>query len=322
MAEIGRDIDRAAVLLASGKVVAIPTETVYGLAGNAYDVHGISRIFEVKDRPSFNPLIVHTNSLDKIRTFVKEIPQVAIDLADALWPGPLTLLLQRNEIIPDLVTAGSPLVAVRIPNHPMSLELLSAIEFPLAAPSANPFGYISPTNARHVQEQLGDKIPYILDGGPSAIGIESTIIGFNELGQAEVYRFGGTPMEDIESIVGPLNMKLVASRKPQAPGMLKSHYAPNTQLLLCDIATTIPRINANKTGVLSFSKMYDGVPAQNQRTLSITGDLHEAAHELFATMRELDNMGLQIILAEEVPDTGLGKAINDRLRRAAETRIL
>ncbi|MEM6801372.1 MAG: L-threonylcarbamoyladenylate synthase [Bacteroidota bacterium] len=320
MAEIGRDIDKAAVLLASGELVAIPTETVYGLSGNAFNVNAISKIFEVKDRPSFNPLIVHTNRLEKIQSFVKEIPPLAQELVDALWPGPLTLLLPRNEIIPDLVTAGSPRVAVRIPNHSLSLELLSAIEFPLAAPSANPFGYISPTMASHVQEQLGSKISYILDGGPSAIGIESTIVGFDEFGQVEVYRFGGTPIEAIENICGPLHMNILAKKGPKAPGMLKSHYAPNTQLIVCDIAATIPRLNPAKTGVLSFNKMYEGIPAQNQRTLSITSDLHEAAHELFATMRDLDSMGLEIILAEEVPDIGLGKAINDRLKRAAEER--
>lgn len=320
MADIGKDIAKAAVLLASGQVVAIPTETVYGLAGNAYDVHAVSRIYEVKDRPSFNPLIVHTNDLSKIENFVKEIPPLARKLAEKLWPGPLTILLPRNEIIPDLVTAGSPRVAVRIPNHPLTLKLLSSVEFPLAAPSANPFGYISPTTSQHVQQQLGDLIPYILDGGPSEVGIESTIIGFDEFGQAEVFRFGGIPIESIEEICGHVNLDLVSTRDPKAPGMLKSHYAPNTHMVVCDIAQAIPHLPAAKTGIISFSEMYEGIPAQNQRTLSASGDLHEAAHQLFSTMREMDAMGLEIILAEEVPDEGLGKAINDRLHRAAEER--
>lgn len=320
MAEIGKDIGKAAVLLATGKVVAIPTETVYGLAGNAYDVQAVSRIFEVKDRPTFNPLIVHTNAISKIKDFVKEIPPLAYELAQALWPGPLTILLPRNEIIPDLVTAGNPMLAVRIPNHPLTLQLLASIEFPLAAPSANPFGYISPTTAQHVDSQLGDLIPYILDGGPSEIGIESTIIGFDEFGQVEVLRFGGVPIESIEKICGPINLRIGLKKAPQAPGMLKSHYAPNTQLIVCDIAEVIPKLNPAKTGILSFTDMVEGVPAQNQRTLSSSGDLHEAAQGLFSNMRELDAMDLQIILAERVPDKGLGKAINDRLRRAAEER--
>ena len=318
MAEIGRDIGQAAVLLASGKVVAIPTETVYGLAGNAYDIHAVTRIFEVKNRPQFNPLIVHTDRIEKIRDFVSEIPKMAVRLAEAFWPGPLTILLPKNEIIPDLVTAGSERVAVRIPDHDVALKLFSLLEFPVAAPSANPFGYISPTTAKHVQEQLGGQIPYILDGGPSRVGIESTIVGFDESGQAQIHRFGGISIEEIERICGPVRLHLRNDENPQSPGMLKSHYAPATPMIVGNIKELIPSFNPQTTGILAFRDLYPGVPAANQRVLSPDGDIKEAAHELFAAMRSLDQEKLKIILAEPVPNYGLGRAINDRLKRAEQ----
>jgi len=191
MALIGKDLDHAAVLLKEGKLVAIPTETVYGLAGNALNEDAVLSIFEVKERPQFNPIIVHARDLEQIQDFVEDIPAPARRLAETLWPGPLTILLPRQtDIIPDIVTAGSQMVAVRIPQHPMTLELLNKLEFPLAAPSANPFGYISPTTPQHVAHQLGDKISYILDGGPTKIGVESTIVTF-EGDQVVVLRLGG-----------------------------------------------------------------------------------------------------------------------------------
>ena len=318
MAEIGRDIGKAAVMLASGKVVAIPTETVYGLAGNAYDIHAVTRIFEVKNRPQFNPLIVHTDRMEKISNFVSDLPEIAIRLAEKFWPGPLTILLHRNEIIPDLVTAGSERVAVRIPNHPVALKLFSLLEFPVAAPSANPFGYISPTTAQHVQEQLGDQISYILDGGPAHVGIESTIVGFDDTGRPEIYRFGGTSIEEIERVCGPVTMHLHNDESPQSPGMLKSHYSPITPMIVGDIKKLIPAFNPQTTGILAFRDLYPGIPAANQRVLSPDGDIKEAAHELFAAMRSLDQEKLKVILAEPVPNYGLGRAINDRLKRAEQ----
>ncbi|MES2733756.1 MAG: L-threonylcarbamoyladenylate synthase, partial [Bacteroidota bacterium] len=186
-ARIGTNISHAIDLLQQGEVVAIPTETVYGLAGNALNTKAVARIFSVKNRPTFDPLIIHTNSLEKVLQFVDEMPAQAKTLAQACWPGPLTLLLPRKDSIPDLVTSGLDTVAVRIPNHSLTLSLLEALEFPLAAPSANPFGYISPTTAEHVYNQLGKKIPYILDGGPCLVGIESTIVGFED-GEPTIYR--------------------------------------------------------------------------------------------------------------------------------------
>ncbi|MCZ6692366.1 MAG: L-threonylcarbamoyladenylate synthase, partial [Bacteroidetes bacterium] len=180
MAEIGSNIVRAKKFLVQSQLVSIPTETVYGLAANALDQDAVVKIFKVKDRPYFDPLIVHTHSLDQISKYTLDFPHKLYQLGKRLWPGPLTVILPKKKIIPDLVTAGKQDVAIRIPNHPLTLKLLQNLPFPLAAPSANPFGYISPTNPAHVLQNLGDKVPYILDGGPCELGIESTIVGFRD----------------------------------------------------------------------------------------------------------------------------------------------
>ncbi len=203
MASMGKDILQAKKYLEQGKLVAIPTETVYGLAANALDAGPVAAIFSVKNRPFFDPLIVHVDSLEKARRFVTAIPETAIELADQFWPGPLTILLDKSTLIPDLVTAGLPRVGIRCPDHELTLSLLSQLTFPLAAPSANPFGYISPTTPFHVEQQLGDQVAYILDGGPCQVGLESTIIGWEE-SKPVVYRVGGCPIEDIEKITGPV----------------------------------------------------------------------------------------------------------------------
>ncbi len=229
MAIIGKSIQEAITLLKANEVIGFPTETVYGLAGNAFSAEAVTKIFEVKNRPTFDPLIVHTSSIERISDFVREIPVKAQLLAEKFMPGPLTLLLPKKENISDLVTAGLETVAVRIPSHLLAFELLRNLDFPLAAPSANPFGYISPTSAQHVDNQLGSKIKYILDGGECMVGIESSIIGF--IGdEIIVYRKGGLAIEDIESVVGKVQIQEHSSSNPQAPGMLKSHYAPKSQL--------------------------------------------------------------------------------------------
>jgi L-threonylcarbamoyladenylate synthase len=316
---IGKDIARAATWLRRDELVAIPTETVYGLAGNAFSEVAVARIFAVKNRPSFDPLIVHTSHYRRLEELVTEVPEAARRLAEIFLPGPLTLLLPRRPLIPDMVTSGSPLVAVRIPNHPLTLELLAALDFPVAAPSANPFGYISPTTAEHVAQQLGDKIPYILDGGPCHIGLESTIVGFPE-GRATVYRQGGIAVEALEAAIGPVAVQPHSSSNPQAPGMLKSHYAPGVPLLLGDIATLLKEHGHRRVGLLSFRRAYATVPPERQVVLSETGDLTEAARHLFSGLRHLDQLDIELILAEPVPEEGLGRAINDRLRRAAAER--
>ncbi|MCE7066015.1 L-threonylcarbamoyladenylate synthase [Dyadobacter sp. CY326] len=315
MAIIGHDIDIAKEFLLKGELVAIPTETVYGLAGNALNDSAVISIFEVKNRPSFDPLIIHTDSLEKVENYVSEFPEKAKLLANKFWPGPLTLLLPKKQIIPDLVTSGLNNVAVRVPNHPLLLALLRSLPFPIAAPSANPFGYISPTNAQHVNAQLGDKIPYILDGGESDVGIESTILGF-ENGEAIVYRLGGLAIEDIENVIGKVQLMPHSSSNPKAPGMLKSHYAPRKPLYLEKRETF--SVNEDKlTGYLVFDQYIEGIDLKYQRILSKSGDTKEAAHNLFAYLRELDASPVEQIRAEHVPMHGLGPAINDRLQRAA-----
>ncbi len=313
--EIGTDVAAAAAFLRAGQLVAIPTETVYGLAGNALHERAVAAIFAVKKRPSFDPLIIHISEPQQLSLWAQDIPSSLQHLAQTFMPGPLTLLLDKKAIIPDLVTAGSPKVAIRVPRHPMAQALLAQLDFPLAAPSANPFGYISPTTAAHVAKQLGGSLPYILDGGPCQVGIESTIVGL-EADQITVFRKGGLSVESIEAVVGPVRVREHSSSNPEAPGMLKSHYAPRVKLVLAD---TIQLADADpqRTGILAFSHFSELVPLQHQRILSAKGDLAEAASQLFAAMRYLDEQDIDLILAQRVPPLGLGLAINDRLLRAA-----
>ncbi len=315
MAQIGENIERAVSMLKSNDLVAIPTETVYGLAGNALNEDAVLRIYEVKRRPRFDPLIAHTNSINKIEKFVKRIPENALKLAHQFWPGPLTLLLDKLEVVPDLLTSGLDRIAVRIPNHPLAIELLEQLDFPLAAPSANPFGYVSPIEAKHVEEQLGEQLHYILDGGRCQIGLESTIVGFEE-GEVIIYRLGGEEIEEIEALVGRVRIETHNSSNPVAPGMLKSHYSPGKKLILGDIGQNLKNAGDKKIGIISFSQKYD-VANENQFVLSPLGDLGEAARNIFKALRQMDTPEVEIILAEYVPDTGLGRAINDRLRRAS-----
>ncbi|MDN3203063.1 L-threonylcarbamoyladenylate synthase [Algoriphagus sediminis] len=318
MALISRDIFQAAKALNEGEVIGIPTETVYGLAGNALDGNVVAKIFEVKERPSFDPLIVHVSGVDQVSEYCEKIPEPLAKLADNFWPGPLTLLLPRKKIIPDIVTSGLPRVAVRVPSHPLTLELLKNLDFPLAAPSANPFGYISPTTAAHVNAQLGEKIPFVLDGGNSQIGLESTIAGM-EGDEAVIYRLGGLSIDSIENLIGKVKVTSHSSSNPQAPGLLKSHYAPKVPFRLGDIEVLLKEseVENERIGILSLSKEFDQITPLNQVQLSPSGNLNEAAQNLFAAMRKLDDLDIDLILAEPMPESGLGKAINDRLRRAA-----
>jgi len=322
MAEIGVDIEQAAAFLRQGKLVAIPTETVYGLAGNALDVKAVSSIFQTKNRPSFDPLILHVASLEQVSPFVSEFPEKLKRLAEAFWPGPLTLLLPRKSIVPDLVTSGLDRVAVRVPNHPLTLALLGQLDFPLAAPSANPFGYISPTQAGHVDAQLGTQIPYILDGGACAVGLESTIVGM-EGEQVIIYRLGGLELSKIESVVGTVTVQAHSTSNPSAPGQLASHYAPQKPFILGNLGELVPQLiqQGKKVGVLSFSTHFPSLSADCQVVLSSSQDLTEAAQRLFMAMRLLDESQAELIVAEFVPEIGLGRAINDRLKRAATQPI-
>ena len=315
MAIIGTDLAEAALQLNQGNLVSIPTETVYGLAGNAFDPAVVAKIFEVKNRPSFDPLIVHISSINYLEKVASQVPELAMELAEKFWPGPLTLVLPKTDRVPDLATSGLPTVAVRVPNHPMTLELLKKLEFPLVSPSANPFGYISPTSAAHVNAQLGALIPYILDGGDCKIGVESTIIGFEEEGPV-LYRPGGLPLEKIEQVTGPVSTRS-GNDGTLAPGMLKSHYAPDKQLFVGNIPELIDQYGSRNVGILSYQDEFSDIDPNLQFQLSVKGDMREAAQNLFAMLRKLDGMDIKYIFAEQVPAYGLGIAINDRLKRAA-----
>ncbi len=314
MAHIGNDIQRAKLLLEGGELVAIPTETVYGLAANALDPAAVTKIFLAKNRPYFDPLIVHVASLDVARKYVTEIPDGANELAKHFWPGALTFLLDKKDVIPDLVTAGLDRVGIRCPDHALTQALLKQLSFPLAAPSANPFGYVSPTTAQHVENQLGDKIQYILDGGQCKVGIESTIIGWGN-NQPILYRLGGVSQEQIESVIGRVRVQSHSTSQPQAPGQLTSHYAPGKKFVLGNVDELILNYPGKQIGILTFrsTKILSGI----HLTLSPTGNLEEAARNLFSCLREFDTTDVDLVIAEEVPDSGLGRAINDRLRRAA-----
>jgi L-threonylcarbamoyladenylate synthase len=319
MSEISQDIDKAITILNKEELVAIPTETVYGLAGNIYSKKAVKAIFEIKQRPHFNPLIVHIPSITALSTIVSRIPEKAKHLAEAFWPGPLTMVLPKSNRIPDIVTGGKPTVAVRIPNHPLTLELLQKLDFPLAAPSANPFNRISPTTAQHVKSYFSNQITLILDGGPCERGIESTIIGF-ENDTPIVYRLGSIALEDIESVIGKVNLKTKAASAPSAPGMLERHYAPKTKMILTNSITAALKTQETKrVGLLLFHELDDNVQADFKIVLSTSQNLEEAAAALYDALHQLDQENLDIIIAERLPDYGLGRSINDRLERATKS---
>jgi len=318
---ISNNINLAATILKEDGVIGLPTETVYGLAGNIFSEKAIKEIYNIKQRPLYNPLIVHIKSIEDLNSIAVEIPPIAIALANSFWPGPLTLLLKKNTAIPDLVTSGKPTVAVRMPNHPIALALLNLLDFPLAAPSANPFGMISPTKALHVDEYFKGKLRLILDGGDCETGIESTIIGF-DLNEVIIYRLGGVSMEEITSIAGELKLFNKSDNAPEAPGMLSKHYAPSTPFIFTDnIENCIEQFNDREIGLLLFSNTIDSVPKNvKQKVLSPNENLKEAAAKLYDALHQLDKMNLDIIIAERFPETGLGGVINDKLARAAINR--
>jgi L-threonylcarbamoyladenylate synthase len=308
------DTELAATILKGGHLVGIPTETVYGLAANALDAQSVARIFEAKNRPFFDPLIVHIGRKEQMFNYATEIPETALRLADFFWPGPLTLVLKRSTLIPDIVTAGLDSVGLRCPNHPLTLELLGQLNFPLAAPSANPFGYISPTCAQHVMDQLGNAVDAVLDGGSCAVGVESSIVQCFSNGEVVLLRQGGVPLEHLEDCLGrKIVVQNNSSSNPTAPGMLLSHYAPKAPMIRGDIHALLQAHADKNTAYLSFSNMYPGPGI----CLSPQASLTEAAANLFKAMRELDRMNFDLIVTEIFPDEALGKAINDRLSRAA-----
>jgi L-threonylcarbamoyladenylate synthase len=338
------NLRRAAEALAAGSLVSFPTETVYGLGAHALDPLALSRIFEAKRRPFFDPLIIHIAERESLADLCSAVDARAQTLMDRFWPGPLTLVLPKTDAVPDLATSGLPTVAVRMPSHPVALALIRAAGFPLAAPSANPFGRLSPTEAAHVRDQFSDGIALILDGGPCAVGVESTILSL--AGETPVLlRAGGVPREDIEALIGPVALSAMNPEhpdKPLAPGQLPGHYAPRTRLRLLEkpverdgqgralpgsgMVTAAAMAKAGmKLGWLGFREDREdredaaGAPRifAAAEALSPAGDLREAAARLFACLHRLDRLGLDLILAEPLPEQGLGLAIMDRLRKAA-----
>jgi L-threonylcarbamoyladenylate synthase len=312
----GTDISKAAEILRRGELVAIPTETVYGLAANALDPAAVLKIYETKGRPAFNPLIVHVHDANQFSKYANEVPELIRTLAEKFSPGPITFVLPKKNIIPDIVTGGGETVALRVPGHPITLKLLAHLDFPLAAPSANPFGYISPVNAMHVADQLEGLIPYILDGGPSIIGVESTVVTV-ENNKLIVLRLGGVSVEDLKDVAGEVELRINSSSDPKSPGQLKSHYAPKIPLRLGKMEELLKEYPTQKKALLSFTQKYSGENILTEEILSRNGDLNEAARNLFSALRKLDNSNAEIILAERFPEHGLGLAINDRLERAA-----
>ena len=318
MIQISTDIIKAKEILENNELVAIPTETVYGLAGNIYSEKAIKKIFETKKRPLFNPLIVHIDSKSKLDEIALEIPEKALKLADAFWPGSLTLVLKKKAHISDSITAGKNTVAVRVPNHPLTLELLKSLNFPLAAPSANPFGSISPTTSQHVADYFAADLAMVLEGGKCENGIESTIIGF-ENNEPILYRLGSISIEQIETVVGKIVLKNKQENAPDAPGMLSRHYAPNTKIILVsDVEMEIYKHPNTKIGILLFQNTLDLEVIQAREILSEKGDLKEATSNLYAAMHRLDKQKLDLIIAEKLPENDLGKSINDRLERATK----
>ncbi|NJN70277.1 MAG: threonylcarbamoyl-AMP synthase [Nitrospira sp.] len=315
--------DSASIRLAgrtikTGGLVAFPTETVYGLGCDATNAVAAARVFEAKQRPQFDPLIVHIADRMQLDAVVASQTPMAQKLMDAFWPGPMTLVLPKQSIIPDLVTAGLSTVAVRMPNHPIAQAFIREAGTPIAAPSANPFGYVSPTNARHVSESLGNRVDIILDGGPCQVGVESTIVSL--LGpQPELLRPGSITLEQLMAVIGPVHCLSSNHTHPIAPGQLTRHYATLTPLTILASAETRPVLRpTERAGLLRISQSRESeIGFAAIEVLSPAGDIREAARNLFAGLRRLDSLGLDRIYAEPCKEEGLGVAIMDRLRRCA-----
>jgi len=315
------DIGRAATALRDGHLVAFATETVYGLGANALDENAVARVFEVKERPHFDPLIVHVVSDDWLSQLVRDDPETARLLAREFWPGPLTIVLPKTDRVPDLVTAGLSSVAVRMPSHPQARELLRQVDRPIAAPSANPFGQLSPTSAAHVTESLGGRIDLILDGGLCDVGVESTVILLTEE-QPCLLRHGGVTQEQIESVIGPVQTRQsLSGESAPSPGMLSQHYAPRTPLIL-NLEADADRLAGLRVGILSLQPVDTPFEPIAIETLTTDGDLRTATAGFFAAMRRLDRANLDLIVAWPFPDKGLGRALNDRLSRACHVERL
>lgn len=312
-------VNRAVSLLAHGEVVAFPTETVYGLGADAFNADAVAKIFELKKRPHFDPLIVHVADRNAISLLTPHIPAKAKILMDRFWPGPLTLILPKSEAIPDIVTAGLRTVGIRMPNHRVALDLIEKLGRPIAAPSANPFGYMSTTCAHDVARLFDDRLPLILDGGPSNYGIESTIVSFPD-DTVLLHRHGSISIEElVETLGGEVAEKRPDDTRCESPGELPYHYAPLTPLHIVDGADEIASENS---AFLAFTEPAGQVRSRYVKVLSERGNLREAASNFFSYLIQLDEKETEIIYAQKLPEKGLGKAIMERLRKAEKKRRL
>ncbi len=315
-------VKKAALIIQQGGVIAFPTETVYGLGADAFNPLAVARVFEIKSRPHFDPLIVHIARKEELKRLVQKIPAKARLLATRFWPGPLTIVLPKKKEVPEIVTSGLASVAIRMPRHNLTLKLIQQAATPIVGPSANPFGYLSPTTAQHVSEQLGPQVDFILDGGPCEVGVESTIISFLD-DPPQLLRPGGIPLEDIEALIGPVAVAHGIKEKPEAPGMLPRHYSPRTPILLEWTEEDFWRWKkeGKKIGLLSFQGGKLSLPLDQEIILSPQGEMREAAAKFFSALHFLDKANLDLILAEKIPEKGLGRAIMDRLRRASSASL-
>ncbi|MFZ9956375.1 MAG: L-threonylcarbamoyladenylate synthase [Flavobacteriales bacterium] len=315
---VSKNISTAASILQQEELVAIPTETVYGLAGNAFSEKAVKSIFETKQRPHFNPLILHFAEKEMLKDFAVNVPDEVQELMKIFWPGSLTLVLPKSKKISDLVSGNLNTVAMRIPNHELTLSLLKAIDFPLAAPSANMFGQLSPTSVEHVQNQLNGKIPMILDGGTCENGLESTIIGF-ENGTPKVYRLGAITLEEISKVLPSIIYNESSNDKIVAPGMLPYHYSPKAKLFLVnDLPSAISSFKNKNIGVVTFSTTVPNIEENKLKVLSKNRNFKEASHRLYASLHELDALNVEFIFVEKFPEYDLGRTINNRLLRASK----
>lgn len=324
MKENKLDIYFAKSFLDKGELVAIPTETVYGLAANAFNKEAVQKIYELKQRPTNNPLIIHCHSIEQIEQFVTEIPKEAYELAKQFWPGPLTILLKKNDLIPDYVTAGSEYAAFRIPNHPLTLELLKQLDYPLVAPSANPSNRISPTKAIHVYDYFKDTIPYILDGGDCTEGIESTIVHFDEK-NAKILRPGSITFQQLFYVIPSIAIDQEVQEKPIAPGLSKKHYSPTTAFKVIDKidfkSIIAYKSKFNKIAVITCKKEQVSIVDIDFYCYSENGDLDQIATNLYNLLLSVDSKGYDLIISELAPEVGKGIAINNRLKRANNTNL-
>lgn len=314
---ITTSIEKATEQLKGDQLVAIPTETVYGLAANAFSETAIKKIFALKKRPLNNPLIVHIKASEDLDLIATDIPLAARKLAERFWPGPLTLVLKKRASISHLITAGNDTVAVRMPNHKVTLDLLHSLDFPIVAPSANPFKSISPTTAQHVETYFEKEKLTVLDGGACTFGIESTIIGF-EGNRPLVYRLGSIPLEKIKEVIGDLESSLDNNEKPNAPGMMNKHYAPQKRMVITtNLSEEIAQNKHLKIGILAYSQPIFDENVIYQEVLSNVGCTEEAASNLYASLHRIDKSACDIIIAERLPEYQFGLSVNDRLKRAA-----